>query len=123
MCGDLPAPTALPRGLRLSLQLDRTSVTSGADFRGTIRIRELGPGRFSMDPGQPVQAVVVRTGAQRVVAVYSGGIAGTGYPVNLVRGEFQDRGCHRRDRALRRWDRFGTPCRHLRRRGPDQQGV
>jgi hypothetical protein len=87
VCGDLPKPTALPKGLRLSLELDHMAVTSGADFLGTILIRELGPARFSMDPGQPVQAVVVRTGTQRVVAVYSGGIAGTGYPINLVRGE------------------------------------
>ena len=87
VCGDLQTPTALPRGLRLSLRLGNTSVTSGADFSGSVRLAELGPGRFSMDLGQPVQAVVVRTGTQRVVGVYSGVIGGTGYQVNLVRGE------------------------------------
>ena len=87
VCGALPQPTPLPRGLRLSLHLDRASVTSGADYLGTVRISELGPGMFSMDPGQPVEAVVVRTGTRKVVGVYSGGIAGTGYPVHLARGQ------------------------------------
>jgi hypothetical protein len=87
VCGDLPTPTALPRGLRLSLRLASASVTSGEDFSASVRIRELGPERFSMGPGQPVQAVVVRTGTKRVVGVYSGVIGGTGYPVNLTAGE------------------------------------
>lgn len=87
VCGALPQPTLLPRGLRLSLHLDHTTVTSGAGFLSTVVIRELAPSRFSMDPGQPVEAVVVRTGTQRVVGVYSGAIGGTGYPVHLVRGQ------------------------------------
>jgi len=87
VCGALPQPTVLPRGLRLSLHLDRTSVTSGSDFIGTVLIRQLGPGRFSMAPGQPVEAVVVRRGTEKVVGVFSGAIGGTGYSVNLVRGE------------------------------------
>ncbi len=87
VCGALPPTTALPGGLRLSLRLDRRSVTSGSDFLGTVLIRELGPGRFSMDTGQPVEAVVVRRGTHKVVGVYSGVIGGTGYPVNLVRDE------------------------------------
>jgi hypothetical protein len=89
VCGSLPQPTALPKGVRLSLHLDGTSVSSGSDFRGTLLIREVGPARFSMATGQPVQAVVVLRGTQKVVAVYSGVIAGTGYLVNLVRGESQ----------------------------------
>lgn len=87
VCGTLPPPTEVPKGPQLSLHLDRTSVTSGSDFIGTVVIRELGPGRFSMNTGQPVEAVVVRAGTRKVVGVYSGVIGGTGYPVNLVRGQ------------------------------------
>jgi hypothetical protein len=87
VCGALSQPAALPKGLGLSLHLDRPSVRSGSDFLGTVSIRELGPGRFSMDPGQPVEAVVVRTGTRKVVGVYSGVIGGTGYQVNLARGQ------------------------------------
>ena len=87
VCGALPRAAALPRGLRLSLHLDRTSVASGSDFLGAVLISELGPGRFSMGIGQPVEAVVVRRGTEKVVGVYSGVIGGTGYSVNLVRGE------------------------------------
>jgi hypothetical protein len=86
-CGALPQPTALPRGLRLSLQLAGASVISGSDFSGIVRITETGPGLFSMDAGQPVQAVVVRTGTQKVVGVDSGAIGGTGYMVKLARGQ------------------------------------
>ena len=86
-CGALPRAKPLPPGLRLSLHLDRTSVTSGSDFLGAVLISELGPGRFSMGIGQPVEAVVVRRGTQKVVGVYSGVIGGTGYSVNLVRGQ------------------------------------
>jgi hypothetical protein len=87
VCGALSEPTAQPRGLRLSLHLDQTSVVSGSVFHGTVAIKELGPGHFSMDTGQPVQAVVVRAGTQKVVGVYSGLIGGTGYRVNLARGQ------------------------------------
>jgi hypothetical protein len=52
-----------------------------------LLISELGAGSLSMDPGQPVQAVVVRKGTIRVVGVYSGVIGGTGYPVKLARGQ------------------------------------
>jgi len=39
-----------------------------------------------MDTGQPIQAVVVVRGTRRVVGVYSGGIAGTGYFVRVGPG-------------------------------------
>jgi hypothetical protein len=42
-----------------------------------------------MDTGQPVQAVVVLPGRRRVVGVYSGGIAGTGYVVRVGPGQSQ----------------------------------
>jgi hypothetical protein len=87
VCGTLPQPAALPLGIQLSLHLDRTSVTSGSNFLGRILIKEQGAGLFSIDPGQPVEAVVVRTGTRKVVGVYSGVIGGTGYPLNLVRGQ------------------------------------
>jgi hypothetical protein len=87
VCGSLSEPTALPKGLQLSLHFDHNAVVSGSSFHGTVLIKELGPGHFSMDTGQPVQAVIVRTGTRKVVGVYSAGIGGTGYRVNLARGQ------------------------------------
>jgi hypothetical protein len=86
-CGMLPPSASLPVGLHLVLQLKHNSVRSGAAFSATVIVDEHGPGRFTMDTGQPLVAVVVRPGTLQVVGVYSGGIAGTGYSLLLTPGK------------------------------------
>lgn len=86
-CGVLAAPSPLPVGLVLSLRLTRHTVPSGSEFDGTVIVTEQGPGSFRMDTGQPLQAVVVRTGTRQVVGVYSGGIAGTAFGPRLAPGD------------------------------------
>jgi len=85
-CGSLEPPTHLPAGLHLSLELNSRNIRSGATFNGKVVVDEQGTGRFQMDTGQPLQAVVVRLGTLEVVAVFSSGIAGTGYLLNLEPG-------------------------------------
>jgi hypothetical protein len=78
-CGRLAPSAALPPGLHLTLQLQHNSVRSGENFYGAVLVSEHGPGSFSIDTGQPLEAVVVRPGTLQVVALYGEGIAGTGY--------------------------------------------
>jgi hypothetical protein len=85
-CGPLPPTTAVPPGLAVSLRLTSRTVRSGSNFAGSVVVRNKGTGSFEMDTGQPMQAVVVRTGTRRVVGVYSGGIAGTGYGPRIEPG-------------------------------------
>jgi hypothetical protein len=40
-----------------------------------------------MDTGQPLEAVVIKAGTHRVVGVYTGGVAGTGYTVTRGAGQ------------------------------------
>jgi hypothetical protein len=86
-CGVLAAPYDLPTGLHLSLNLPAAAITSGSTFTPTVTVREDGPGTFTMDTGQPIEAVIVRPGTLQVVGVFSGAIAGTGFSVDLRAGE------------------------------------
>lgn len=90
-CGPLPSWTTPPQGLSLSLHLKTDTVRSGdvvygAVF-GTVAMTNHGSAPFFMDTGQPLQAVIVRTGTHNVVGVFSGGTAGTGYFVSLSTGQ------------------------------------
>ncbi|MGA2805926.1 MAG: hypothetical protein ABSF89_16315 [Acidimicrobiales bacterium] len=86
-CGRLTPSAALPLGLHFALQLKHKSVSSGRDFFGTVVVSEHGSGSFSMDTGQPLEAVLVRPGTLQVVGVESEGIAGTGYLTHLSSGK------------------------------------
>jgi hypothetical protein len=84
VCGRLPRSAPLPRGLSLAFVPDSGAVTSGDDFVGQVALHEQGPGTLSMNIGQPLEAVLVRPGTERVVGVYAEGIAGTGQTVRLA---------------------------------------
>jgi hypothetical protein len=86
-CGTVAKPSALPNGLHLALHLKARSVRSGANLSGKVVISESGPATFDVDTGQPLQAVVVRSGTRQVVGVFSGAIAGTGYGGRLSAGQ------------------------------------
>ena len=99
-CGVLATPASLPEGLRLSLHLRMSRVRTGSMLSGTVLIHEDGPASFDMDTGQPLQAVVVRTGTRRVVGVYSGAIGGTGFARRVGARSIWDHPGNRRDRSL-----------------------
>jgi hypothetical protein len=86
LCGSLEPSAPLPAGLHLALELNSRNIRSGATFNGKVVVDEQGPGSYLMDTGQPLQAVVVRSGTLQVVGVFSLGIAGTGYLLNLAPG-------------------------------------
>jgi hypothetical protein len=86
-CMSLPETSSMPKDLNISLRLTSNNVKAGAAFAGTLMLRYEGPSSFEMDTGQPVEAVVVRLGTHRVVGVYSGGIAGTGFGPRLGAGQ------------------------------------
>ncbi len=86
-CGRLTPSAALPIGLRLALQLQRKSVRSGGNFSGAVVVSEHGPGSFTMDTGQPLEAFVVRPGTLQIVGLFGEGIGGTGYFTHLTSGE------------------------------------
>jgi hypothetical protein len=89
-CGSLPPGTAPPRGVSLSLHLKTGTVRSGDMVTGSVDIANRGTAPFFMDTGQPLQAVIVRPGTQRIVGTYTGGIAGTGYGRRLAKGQHEN---------------------------------
>jgi hypothetical protein len=86
-CGVLASPSRLPVGLHLSVKLASASIASGSTFFPMVVVTEDGPSPFSMDTGQPIEAVLVRPGTRQVVGVNSGGIAGTGKLLSLAPGK------------------------------------
>ena len=86
LCGSLEPSAPLPKGVHLALDLDHENVHSGAQFNGKVVVSEQGPGSFLMDTGQPLQAVIVRSGTLQVVGVLSEGVAGTGFAPRLALG-------------------------------------
>lgn len=86
-CGRLPPSARLPIGVDLALRLNHNSVRSGATFSGVVLVGDHGPGSFMMDTGQPLVAIVLRSGTLQVVAIYSGLIAGGGGGPHLRAGE------------------------------------
>ena len=87
VCGPLPAVPEVRHDVALSLRLDEARVTSGSDFTGTVTLLNNGPGPFEANIGEPVQAVLVRAGSNRVVGVYGDGIAGSGLLLKLAPGQ------------------------------------
>jgi hypothetical protein len=90
-CPALTGTSILPKGLHLSLRLDHPAVravgSTGGEIGAELRVRNDGPNPFAMDPGQPLIAAIVKPGTRRVLGRYTGLVAGTGWVVNLSRGQ------------------------------------
>ncbi len=86
VCGTLPAVTDVRHNVVLALRLKGPTVVSGSDFTAVVTLTNEGSSTFATDIGQPLEAVLVRTGSRRVVGVYTEGIAGTGLMVRLAPG-------------------------------------
>ena len=86
-CGSLPTSSAPPLGYSATLDLTPPRVRSGQNLEGTVVFRNRGASAVRVDSVQPVEIVITRPGTRRVVGVYSGGIAGTGYAPLLGPGQ------------------------------------
>lgn len=64
--------------LRGTLILGSSSTASGADFKATVAVMNLGIGDFDFQSGSPATALVYRPGESEAIGGYTGGIAGVG---------------------------------------------
>ena len=87
LCGSLPTSSPQPLGYSVTLDLRPPMVRSGENLQGTVVFHNPGTGRVRVDSVEPVEIVITRPGTRRVVGVYSGGIAGTGYAPPLGPGQ------------------------------------
>lgn len=85
-CGSLPTGAKWPAGVTATLRFGRTSVASGSTLTGTVVLHDRGPTRMTVEPGQPLLAVLLRPGTRRVVGVYDMVVAGVGSGTTLRTG-------------------------------------
>jgi hypothetical protein len=87
-CPDLTsAKDAASSGLNVAIVGAPASMARSATGQAKVEITNTGSAHFSMDTGQPIVGVIVASGTATVVGVNSGGIAGTGYLVDLAPGD------------------------------------
>jgi hypothetical protein len=79
-----PVVPVMRANVSLSLHLEGPTVAFGSDFSGSVTLFNKGPSPFGADIGQPLRAVLVRFGSDRVAGVYGGDIVGTGLLVELA---------------------------------------
>ena len=88
-CDALPAEDG-PDALGAELTLDTTTGRSGPSIDGRVRVTNHGPERIDLETEQPLTAVLVEPGSDRVVGIFVGAIAGTGQVANLAPGQHLD---------------------------------
>ncbi len=74
-------------GLRASMVLNQSSVTFGADFEGTVTVKNVGNSTISFEGGDPVVAIVRSLDTHAVVGMYDGIVGGVGTGASLMPGE------------------------------------
>lgn len=77
-CPAVPSDAKPPKGFTATLELNAKTVTSGANLKGHIELRNPGTTAVEVDTSQPLIVDLVRPGTRDVVATYSGAIAGVG---------------------------------------------
>jgi hypothetical protein len=85
-CGTLATPSSIPAGYSATLELSSTTVRAGAILKGHVVLRAMGEASVRVLSYQPIEVVLTKPGERRVVGVYGGAIAGTGYGPLLVPG-------------------------------------
>jgi hypothetical protein len=89
-CGDLVQPSAKSAGYSIALDLHSRRIVSGADLTGHVTLKDMGEGAARPLTSNPVEVVITKPGTRRVVGVFAGAIAGTGYAPLLMPGQTQD---------------------------------
>jgi hypothetical protein len=74
-------------GLEITPVPDSTTIRAGEDIHGEVRIVNHGPAPVNLEGDNPVTAVVVERGTRNIVAVFNGGIGGTGWGAALAPGD------------------------------------
>jgi hypothetical protein len=86
----IPPPPSQPTSLVAEMLPIEGPVSSGADFEANVRVTNRGDETVSFESGQPLIGFVFRQGETTPIAMYAGGIAGTGVGAELAPGEFID---------------------------------
>jgi hypothetical protein len=86
-CGLLAVPSSGPAGYTATLELSHRKVKVGANLNGAVVLRATGRSSVRIPSDQPIEVVLTKPGSRRVVGVYSGGIAGTGFSPILQPGQ------------------------------------
>ena len=88
-CPAVPSDAAPQPGIAATLELDTTTVTSGANFEGKVVFRNVGTTSVRVVTVEPIDVDLVRPGQHKVVGTYSGAVAGVGYSSVLAPGQTQ----------------------------------
>jgi hypothetical protein len=89
LCGTLPVASATSDGYTSTLQLQTKRVFSGADLVGKVVFRAAANRSVRLTTNSPISVVVTSPGTRRVVGVFAGGVAGTGWAPLLNPGRPQ----------------------------------
>lgn len=86
----IPPPPSQPTPLVAEMLPIEAPVPSGADFGATVRVTNTGQETLTFESGQPLIGFVFRPGEETPIAMYAGGISGTGVGAELAPGDFID---------------------------------
>jgi hypothetical protein len=84
-CGTLPKSASHP-ALRAILTLLTTTINPGGNLKGAVQILDNTSRPVILAIGQPLTVVLTQPASRRVVGVFDGAIAGTGYGTTLIPG-------------------------------------
>ncbi len=85
-CGVLAPPSPGHAAYTSMLVLRSRTIRSGANLNGFVTFRDTTSRAVLVTPGEPLVAVVTKPGTRRVVGIFAGGIAGTGFGFTLRPG-------------------------------------
>jgi hypothetical protein len=86
----IPPPPSQPTPLVAEMLPIEAPTPSGADFIATVRVTNTGEETITFETGQPLVGFVFRPGEETPIAMYAGGISGTGVGAELAPGDFLD---------------------------------
>jgi hypothetical protein len=91
-CGILATLSSTPAGYSADLDLSSRRIKVGENLAGHVALRNTGTQSVRVLTGQPIQVVITKPGTRRLVGIYEGAIAGTGYAPLLSPGQTQNVG-------------------------------
>lgn len=91
-CAARPWPFIMGPPFTATLHLENASVRSGEDFKATATVTNTTDSPVEFESGEPVTALVFRSGTDQIVGTYDGGIGGVGLGRTLAPDESIDVG-------------------------------
>lgn len=86
----IPPPPSQPTPLVAEMLPIEAPIASGADFKTIVRVTNTGEETITFESGQPLVGFVFHPGQTTPIAMYAGGISGTGVGAELAPGDFLD---------------------------------